>query len=322
MTGQSHRWMFPLAVSGFVMLVVVAWETYQFGGGTAGTPSKQQAITRPTSQVSRGNPVDDDFSQVMAIFDHGGTVAEIERAIETLDTLTRRGEEVSTDQHAALLSAMGRGNPSELSEGSWSHLFNSACNVLAVGRSTPDEESIKLLKRIALEDPRLVMRLYALQHLGVRYDTATPDCQNRLRDLVRHILSDPESQTAGTALVLWERWEHSTGPDSVSSMDLSRGMVMDTSRPVDVRVSALHSIGDDPGVLDLARTIALDLTQPVILRKAALSLIGRHGQSSDLALLQRCSQENPRLAQAGNPAAVDLKLRLNSSKQPVLIQIQ
>jgi len=280
--------------------------------------SAHRAVTPHSPKIVPKKPIEDGFSQVLAVFANGGTPRDLELAIETLDTLTRLGKGVATGQHTALLSAMDSGSPSGMSEGSWSHLFNSACNVLAVDQSTPDENLIKLLERIAVTEPRLVMRLYALQHLGVRYDTATPECQLRLRDLVQRILADPESQTAGTALVLWRRWEHSAGSETASSLDLSRSIVKDATRQLDVRVSALQAIGDDPGVLDLARAIAPDTTQPVSLRKVALNLIGLHGQKQDLEVLRLCSRESPRLAQAGDPAARSLQDRIAGHIPPVL----
>ena len=70
-------------------------------------------------------------------------------------------------------------------------LFNSACNALATARPVPDEALLGLLERIALDDPRLVMRLFALQHLSFNYDSAPPASQQRLRTLVQRLLADP-----------------------------------------------------------------------------------------------------------------------------------
>lgn len=104
----------------------------------------------------------------------------------------------------------------------------------------------------------------------------------------------------------------------ISLLDLSRAIAADTARPIDVRVTALHAIGDDPGVLDLARAIAPDRSQPLLLRKTALNLIGRHGQKQDLEVLRLCSRESPRLAQAGDPAARSLQDRIAGHIPPVL----
>ena len=169
-----------------------------------------------------------------------------------------------------------------------------------------------------MNDSSLVLRLFALQHIGRHFDTASQATQQRLRTLVRQLMNDPSSQTAGTALTLWREWEKSAGPSDLSSFDLSHGIAADHGRPVDVRVSALHAIGDDSRVLGLARTIAVDRSQPVILRKVALNLIGRHGDQEDLASLRQCSKESPRLAQAGEPAARSLENRLAGIATPVL----
>ena len=262
-----------------------------------------------------------DLDQVLAFMARGGSPLELAQAIEKLDTITRLSRTIPEDQHADLLSAMEHGAPESMDEGAWSHLFNCACNALAVGQTAPDEKLIALLERIAVDDPRLVIRLYALQHLGVRYETATADCRERLRALVLELLAKPDAQTAGTALVLWRRWENSAEPGSISSLEMSRAMAADATRPVDVRVTALHAIGEDPGVLNLARSIAVDMSQPVILRKAALNLMGRHGGAEDLAALRQCGRESPRLAQATEPAAMALEERLVGKPQTALIPV-
>ena len=252
---------------------------------------------KPTHKVAAVKPLGKGLDQVLKVLGHGGTSLELEEAIGFLDTVARLGNGLAEHQRAALLAALERGTPAGMADGSWSHIFNSACNALATARPVTDEALLSLLERVALDDPRLVMRLYALQHVGSRYDAASPASQQRLRDWVQRLLADSSSETAGTALVLWRRWEKTAGPGTLSSLDLSRAIAADAKRPVDVRVTALHAIGDDPRVLDLARTIAPDRFQPLLLRKVALNLIGRHGQEQDLTVLQVCGRESPRLAQ-------------------------
>jgi hypothetical protein len=269
-------------------------------------------------KVAVGKPVGVGLDQVLKVLGHGGTPLELEDAIGFLDTVARHGKGLAEHQRAALLAALERGTPTRMADGSWSHIFNSACNALATAQPVTDERLLSLLERVAVDDPRLVMRLYALQHIDSRYDASSPASRQRLRDLVQRLLADPTSKTAGTALVLWRRWEKTAGPGTLSSLELSRAIAADAKRPVDVRVTALHAIGDDPRVLDLARTIAPDRSQPLLLRKAALNLIGRHGEEQDLAVLQLCGRESPRLAQAGDPAARSLKDRLAGHIPPVL----
>jgi len=308
---SSRRFLAGLAVvGGCAALAMLAW--IMTGGDTPVPATK--AVQRDTAVKPLGKGLD----QVLKVLGHGGTSPELEEAIGFLDTVARLGKGLEEHQRAALLAALERGAPAKMADGSWSHIFNSACNALATARPVTDEALLSLLERVALDDPRLVMRLYALQHLGYRYDAASPASQQRLRDLVQRLLADPASKAAGTALVLWRRWEQTAGPGTLSSLDLSRAMAADAGRPADVRVTALHAIGDDPGVLDLARVIAPDRTQPILLRKAALNLIGRHGEAGDLTVLRQCSGENPRLAQAGDPAARSIKDRLAGHPEPVL----
>jgi len=315
-TIMPFRRFFPacLAVAGgCAVLALAVWKIT--GKGNTGAPPAGK-LAAEKSAAPRPGP--DPLDPVLNVLGHGGTPLELENAIGVLDTMTRVGTGLTARQRAALLAALERGTPSKMSDGSWSHIFNSACNVLAKAQATPDKGLLDLLERVALHDPRLVMRLYALQHIGCRYAAASPADRQRLRALVHGMLSDPTAKTAGTALVLWRSWEKSAGPGDISSLDLSRAIVADAGRPVDVRVTALHAIGDDPVVLELARAIAPDRTQPLLLRKAALNLIGRHGQEQDLTVLRLCGRESPRLAQAGDPAARVLKDRLAGIPQPVL----
>ena len=294
-------------------LAVVAWKL---------TVPTDRSAPVPTQPVARegaaAKPGPDEFGGVLAVLAHGGTALELGDAIGFLDTVTRIGKGLAEPQRRALLAALERGTPARMMDGSWSHIFNSACNVLAVAQAVPDDAFLRLLERVAVDDPRAVMRLYALQHIGCNFAAAVPADQQRLRALVRRLLDDPASKTAGTALVLWRSWEKAAGPGTLSSLALSRAIAADAGRPVDVRVSALHAIGGDPAVLDLARSIAPDRSQPLLLRKAALNLIGRHGTEQDLTVLSQCSRENPRLSQAGEPAARVLKDRLAGIPQPVL----
>ena len=309
---SGRRLLSCLAVAGGCAVLALAVWKITGAGNTGALPANQ------AGKSAAHKPGPDPLDPVLAVLAHGGTPLELENAIGVLDTMTRVGTGLTAGQRTALLAALEHGTPARMSDGSWSHIFNSACNVLAKAQTVPDKGLLDLLERVALHDPRLVMRLYALQHIGRRYDTAGPADRQRLRALVHGMMTDPASKTAGTALVLWRSWEKSAGPGDVSSLDLSRAIAADAGRPVDVRVTALHAIGDDPGVLELARVIAPDRTQPLLLRKAALNLIGRHGTEQDLTVLRLCGRESPRLSQAGEPAARVLKDRLAGIPQPVL----
>lgn len=313
MTGKRRARLCLAIGTGVVALALAAWRI-ALPGGPPATPAAQP-LARAAPAVK---PAGDGFDQVLEVLARGGTTLERERAICFLDTISRVGKGLAEGQRAALIAALEHGTPAGMAEGSWFHLFNSACNALAVAQPAGDETLLGLLEHVALADPRLIMRLYALQHIGRHYAAASPTTRQRLRTLVRRLLDDPSSQTAGTALVLWSGWEKTAGPGDMSFLDLSRSIATDAGRPVDVRVTALHAIGGDPGVLDVARAIAPDRRQPAILRKAALNLIGRHGEERDLDLLRLCSRESSRLAQAGEPAAHALESRLAGIHSPVL----
>jgi hypothetical protein len=298
-------------VAGCVAIAIVAWKISALGRHGASMPASPAA---PGGTVAKVEP--DALDPVLAVFAGGGTALELGDAIGVLDTMTRTHKRLTPGQRTALIEALVRGTPAAMSDGAWSHIFDSACNTLAL--TAPDHALLKMLEHVALNDSRLVMRLYALQHLGRHYAAASPASQQRLRSLVQGLLLDPSSKTAGTALVLWRQWESAAEPGQIPAIEMSRAIAADAGRPVDVRVSALHVVGQDPSVLDLARTLAKDRVQPVILRKAALNLIGRHGTLDDLPLLRVCSRESARLAQAGEPAVRVLQDRLAGIAQPVL----
>ena len=259
------------------------------------------------------------YAQTMAVLTRGGSAGEEAAAIEFLDTVTRFDQALSEPRRAAMLAALDHGSPPGMTTGSWAQLFHSACNALAAGGTAPAPEFIALLEHLATHDSRQVIRLYALQHLGNRYAACDAATRERLRALVSGMLAErPVSPVAGTALVLARSWETSGPPAAVAGCETARMLAADATLPVDVRVTALHTAGEDAAVLETARALAADLAQPVILRKAALCLIGRHGTAEDFPLLRRCSAASPRLAQASDPAARALKARLDGRPQPQL----
>lgn len=259
------------------------------------------------------------FALVRRVFGQGGTHLEIEEAISHLDEAARTRRGLAPGDRAWLVEAMAGGAPPGVRPGTWSHIFNSACNALARGEGAPDEAFFALLLEVAAADPDKVLRLYALQHLGVHYPAAPEPWQERMRDLVAGVIDDPMSETAGTALVLWQNWHHDepeSGRSPAVLAVLALAVAADAGRPADVRISALHSAGDDPQCLDLSRTIAADPAEPVLLRKAAMNLIGRHGGDEDIELLQAAAGRNPRLQQASEPALAEIDRRLSGRPAP------
>ena len=263
---------------------------------------------------------DDPFERTIAVFTRGASPQDAAASIEFLDTTTRLGVPLTAGRRSELTAALERPQSSGMGTRTWAHIFNSACNALCTGGTAPDPALISLLERLAANDSRHVIRLYALQHLGSRYAACDAADRDRIRDLVSHILTErPVSPVAGTALVLARHWEAANKTAQGSSvLETARLVAADATLPVDVRVAALHTAGEDAAVLENARTLAADPGQPAILRKSALYLIGRHGTAADLPLLRRCASESVRLAQAGEPAAKNLQARIDGIPQPVL----
>lgn len=236
---QKWRFLAGLLVVGCcIVIALAAWKLSTSERRSAAMPA---VAATPGGSVAKGGP--DELDPVLVVLSRGGTTREIEVAIGILDTMVRTRKGLTEQQRSSILTALERGTPAGMAEGSWFHIFNSACNGLAAAQAVPDEALLGLLERTALHDPRLVMRLYALQHLACRYDAAGPASQQRMRSLVQGLVSDSSSQTAGTALVLWRRWERIAGPGAPSSLEMSRAIAADGGRPVDVRVTALQAIG-------------------------------------------------------------------------------
>jgi hypothetical protein len=302
------------------LIAAVGVATVALLAGLLWTRPSPTVVGVPGHTATAHVPVGDDpFDRMIAVLTRGASTEETAAAIEFLDDTTRLGVPLPAERKSDLMAAMQCGTPSGMTTGHWAHLFNSACNALATGGSAPDPALADLLERLAAKDSRHEIRLYALQHLGVRYAASDAGTQQRIRALVADILAErPVSPVAGTALVLARRWEPPNRTAQTSPvLETARAVAADATLPVDVRVTALHTAGEDAAVLETARTLAADAAQPAILRKSALYIIGRHGTADDLPLLRRCSLEGPRLAQAGDPAAKALEARLDGVPQPV-----
>ena len=283
-------------------------------------PQVADTRTGRAAEVAPSLPEGDPFARAVAVLRQGAGPADVEETIAFFDTAAREGPAMPSGRRAELVRTLAGGAPSGMSTGTWAHLFNSACNALAAGGVSPDPAYLDLLIRLAAEDRRLEIRLYALQHLGARYGACGGPDRERVRKLTDSILAErPVSPVAGTALVLARRQnpEPAAGPGAAALLETARLVAADASLPVDVRVTALHTAGEDASVLETARALAADTSQPAILRKAAIHLLGRHGTAADLPLLRRCSGESPRLAQAGDPAASALQARLTGTPDPV-----
>ncbi len=250
---------------------------------------------------------------------------ELELLIEELDTTARLGKGVEPELAELLIGHLGGGVPKSMAASSWHHFFNSALNALgATPRASRDTISRALLQIVDQEDDK-VLRLYALQHLGIYHPSLSEPLRSEVGRRVAELAYRSTDEVSGTALQLVEQWKGELGADleTVALEDRSAvalQIITDTTRPMDVRISAIQAAaeGGFGEALPAARTIAADPAEGALLRKSAIYLIGQLGVETDTALLTRCAKESIRLAQAAEPALAELTARIENRPTPKL----
>jgi len=248
---------------------------------------------------------------------------EIAALIEELDTVAR--EHTGLDQEAAklLLGKLGGGPPATMGVSTWHHFLNSALNALGTTRGVSADEIAQVLLPMVDGDSDKVVRLYALQHLGIHQPRVSEPLRSQIGRRVLELAKAPDEEVAGTAMALLEQWKGELGAevDSVSTEvrgQMAAMTMADKSRPVDVRTSAVHMAVDGGYIeaLVAAREIAENSEESTTLRKACIHLIGQLGSAHDQDLLNRCAKENTRMAQAANPALEAILARVAGRAGP------
>ena len=142
----------------------LAWLAWKLPSHSPQTPT---VTAKPTLNPTDSKAARDEFDRMLMVLTGGGTALEIENAIGFLDTVTRNGKGLKSTQRAVLIAALQRGKPAAILDGSWSHLFNCACNALATGQPAADEALLGLLERVAVNDSSLVLRLFVTRGINV-----------------------------------------------------------------------------------------------------------------------------------------------------------
>jgi len=313
-TPTTHRY---LLLAGGLVLVVAAiftiWKLKESQPPAVVSKPPASAGTYPGLDLEDPAP---SFETLRYAAETGGDPRTREMAIVWLDQQALLELPPSIELEIWLLDMLeANGNPGWDAEYRlW--LFNSAFNVLHFGRN--QEAFTRLLQKLALHDEVRTMRLYALQHIGIqreRYNLDGPLAEG-IHSMLGEMAVASDSSVAGSAIRLLAEWD---GRDAASPqvLDTAVQIAADSTRPVDVRVTALHA-ADSQG-LSLARQLAVDGTQPVILRKAAIACIGSHGGSEDFPDLEKLSGESSRIAQAARPALQSIRDRLANPDAPELV---
>jgi hypothetical protein len=258
------------------------------------------------------------FTTVRHVIATGGCPLTRETAIAWLDQQSRERQPLDSEAANTLLEMLSHAEGHlDWSSGYRQHLFNSACNALRV---SPLEATAVALARTlhahATDHPDRILRLYALQHIDSLRKSGhlAGPLAGEIHATLHSLAATPENDIAGTAIQVLADWDGSTTDAPPAILELAAHAAADRSRPVDIRVSAIHTAG--PSALEAARTIASDTTEPVILRKAAIARIALDGGNGDLPVLQSLRAESSRIAQAADPAIHHLQSRLRDPAKP------
>lgn len=272
---------------------------------------------QPSPMLVDQTDLSESFATVQNVIAIGGAPLAREAAIAWLDRQARERHPLNAEAEKLLLNTLRNDGHPEWSDGYRQHLFNSACNALRVQPSDGGEALARILQSQAASHSDRVLRLYALQHLdSMRNSGQIPGpLGEKIHHDLQALATTPDSDVAGAALFTLHQWDGPASDESSASVVLAGEVAADRSRPVDVRVSAIHLAGS--AALDPARTIAADISEPILLRKAAIARIGRHGDRTDLPILQSLRAESARLGQAAEPALKALQARLDDSGTPV-----
>ena len=248
------------------------------------------------------------YQMLRYVVERGGDEHQRKFAIEWLDEQTRLKIPPKPDQETWLLSVIEKGGHPDWDIEAKLWIFNDAFAYLHLGNQ--HERLTAILQNLALKHPHITMRLYALQHIDIQRSVGnlTGPHADKTYEILEQLAKESDGKVAGSALVALTNWDGPKVPPSEKLVKLALQLAADTNRTVDVRITAIHAVGN--GALELARTLATDLTQPVMIRKASIACIGKYGTESDTASLKQLAKENFRIAQAAEPALAAITNRI------------
>lgn len=302
-------------VAGACLLGVgfVVWNQVRQSDNSA--PVAQQD---PFSRLDLDDPTPS-FLSLQYVAEHGGDAITREMAIKWLDTQSRLREPLRPEQENWLFSMIERGGHAdwEIDYKLW--IFNSGFNCLHM--ASDQERYTRLLQELSTSHVDKTMRLYALQHIGLQRGQGhlVDELAQQVRTTLQKLAYDEESVVAGTALVNLIACDGSETESSEELIQLALKLAADPKRSDDIRVTALHSIGQQS--LQLSRDLAVDTSQPIHVRKAAIAWIGKHGSEADTEVLQQLARENFRVAQAAGPALDAIRHRAKKTEPRTLISL-
>lgn len=277
------------------------------------------APSRPTGPRPDLREPAENFATFQHVLLTGGCEITRPVAIAWLDRQARENTVLPKTESARVMAMMVEGGHASWKAAYRQHLFNSALNVLH--RCHLGEALTVQLLHLSQHDPDRTIRLYALQHLGVQRRAghlADGPLADRVLASLREMAAASREEVSGYAIDLLASWDGTAdGEPGPAVRDLALATAADASRPVDIRVTALHAAGS--GSLALARTLAGQTKEHIMLRKAAIACIGKHGTDADFPALEGLRDESARLAQAAAPALAKLHQRQAASPTTSLV---
>lgn len=317
-SGQSRLLLLGTSGAAVVLLfAVAAWMLWP-----SATPQAEPTVSAAAgSEIEEAEEVKINLSEPAASFEtflhvlqDGGCRLTRAAAIGWLDRYSRERRVLPDNEAEAVMEMARSGGHESWTSGYRQHVYNSAFNAL---HHTPNPEPLTdVLRQLALHDKDRIMRLYALQHIGIQRSSGRLEgtLADEIQAMLAEFAADRESEVSGTAIQLLADWDGQEATGEPEIQALAAATAADRSRPVDVRVTSIHAAG--PASLEVARAIAPDVDEPVILRKAAIARIGEHGSVEDFASLETLRRESSRLAQAADPALEKLQNKQQNALKP------
>lgn len=305
-----------LILAGFMILVIViggyAWKTYKPVTATTAAPKSVSSEV-----IDPSIPPAETFATLRDVCLNGGDEYTQAAANSWLDAVSRDRLKFNTEQESFLITMLSEGGHPSWKSGYRQQLFNSACNVLLVGKN--NDAYAGVLEQMATSHEDLTLRLYALQHIALMRHNGrlTGAVAEQMYDSVKKLASKPSEPVIGSAIWVLATWDGVDKALEPEILELALGAAANPELSVDVRITSLNAATVQ--ALPLARTLSMEINAPMLLRKTAIALVGLHGDASDLKNLEQLRNEGFRLAQAAEPAVEELRLRLSGAERPVRV---
>ena len=314
---QPNKAVPPIVAGVLVLALVTSLIIWNQSGPQADPKPQAKTQVDPYANLDLEQP-QPSYQLLRYVADNGGDDFQRRLSIQWLADFGRLRSKPTASQESWLLSLIESGGHPDWDIETTLWLFNNTFNVLHNGKEPAG--LTRQLNHLATQHPDMTMRLYALQHLEVQRNQGrlTGALADETRVMLKHHAFDEQSEVAGIALANLLTWD---GPNSSASTDLielALQITEDSHRPADVRVTALHAIGEH--ALELSRRLASDAQQVTHVRKAAIACIGQHGNQADVQTLQALSKENFRIAQAAKPALAAIRHRATKPAPRKLIE--